>query len=52
MTRSLLTALLIGLLSCGQAQEKEGPDAPANEIVDAARSQVGKTTIYDGSYVK
>lgn len=52
MIRSLLTAILIGLASCGQAQDKQsGEDAPSNEIVDAARSQVGKTTTYDPAYV-
>jgi hypothetical protein len=53
MMRSLLTVVLLGFVSCGQAQEKntgEG-DAPSNPLVEAARVQVGKTTSYDPGYV-
>ena len=53
--RSLLTGLVLGIVSCGEAQERQetrrGREAPSTPLVDAARSQVGKTTIYDGSYV-
>ena len=53
MMRSLLTVVLLGFVSCGQAQEKNTgeKDAPTNELVEAARVQVGKTTSYDSSYV-
>ena len=34
------------------ALQKTGPDTPASPIVAAARGQVGKTVIYDPSYVR
>lgn len=49
MIRSLLTITLLEVVSCGQAQNHE--EGPSNEIVEAARSQIGKTVTYDGAYV-
>jgi uncharacterized protein YijF (DUF1287 family) len=53
MMRSILTVVLLGFASCGQAQEKNPGerDAPSNSLVEAARAQVGKTTSYDSGYV-
>ena len=50
---SILTVVLLGFVSCGQAQEKTPGerDAPTNSLVEAARAQVGKTTTYDPGYV-
>lgn len=55
--RSFLALLALTSFSCGQAEDKPtettktAPPKTTSKIVAAARGQIGKTTIYDGSYV-